>query len=68
MGKKIKKPDLCSTGDHHFIVSHWKFDAKKQYAVSYTCQRCLLSIDGNLDVDTVKAILHAKEDAQSISI
>lgn len=56
----IKKNKDCTAGYHNFVVSHWVFNQTTQKANSYTCTRCLLSIDGNAAVQQAKADVHGE--------
>lgn len=56
---KINKSDSCSKGNHQFIVSNWANNGTTQKANAFTCQFCLISVDGILDIEKLKAETHA---------
>ena len=57
--RKIVKSVDCQTGNHFFIVSNWVHTPVSQKANSWTCQRCLLTVDGAHEVNKLKEVLHA---------
>jgi hypothetical protein len=59
----IKKPQECAKGNHIFVISNWNFDTKSQKSNGWTCQKCLLTVEGKSDIDALRAKLHeAKND------
>jgi hypothetical protein len=61
--RKVVKPDDCKADKHLFIVSNWVHTPTSQKANSWTCQRCLLTVDGAHDVNKLKSELHADGNA-----
>lgn len=59
----VTKGQDCLAGKHQFIVSNWSFDATKQKANGFTCQFCLISVDGTLEVDKLKSDIHEGRNA-----
>ena len=52
----IKQSTECATGNHVFIISRWLIgtqNPQSQQAHSFTCQRCLYSIEGRNEVEKV---------------
>lgn len=57
---KIIKSSSCDNGNHQFIVSNWQYSATAQKANAWTCQWCLVSIDGKSDINKIKDSLHSE--------
>lgn len=55
---KIKKSSECYMGNHLFIVSNWQFTPTYQKANAWTCQRCLITVEGKKDIDTLRGQIH----------
>ena len=58
MAKIVKQKD-CENGNHQFVVSQWLFDSKSQKANGWTCQRCLLEVQGKNDICKQRESIHA---------
>jgi len=54
----IKKHAECAKGNHLFIISNWAFDTKSQKANAWTCQRCMLTVEGMKDIQALRAKIH----------
>lgn len=65
--KKIELSDDCHLGNHHFIVSDWKCSPLRQQAISYTCRRCLYTVDGIQTAKQVIKELHAVSNFEAAS-
>ncbi len=50
---KIIKQSECESGHHNFIISAWLYTSTTQKANAYTCQRCLLTLEGAHDINKV---------------
>jgi hypothetical protein len=54
----------CSTGNHLFIVSRWLFGPQQQSASGFTCQRCLLTIDGQDKITELRNEIDARSEKE----
>jgi hypothetical protein len=57
---KVIKSKACEIGNHQFIVSNWQVNSTSQKANSWTCQKCLHTIDGKHEVDKMREQIHAE--------
>lgn len=65
---EVKRGSECSTGNHLFIVTRWILAPNKQEAGTLTCQKCLLSLEGDNEIRRVKGDIdarHAEENSRS---
>ena len=56
--QKVCKSKKCAGGEHMFIVSRWHIVGQMQVSAGFTCQNCLLSVDGKHDIDKLKESVH----------
>lgn len=63
--RKVKKCTECEKGNHQFIISNWVVSQTMQKANSYTCQRCLLTVEGNHDVKLLREQIHVERELEA---
>lgn len=63
-GKVIRSND-CQNGNHLFIVTNWQFSQTAQKANSFTCQKCLYTVEGAFEVNKLREALNANPVAEA---
>ena len=60
---KVKRCKKCDGGEHTFIVSRWHMMGELQAAAGFTCQHCLLAVDGKHDIEKMREAVHESKEA-----
>ena len=60
----VKRNQDCADGNHNFIVSRWLVTGQAQAASGFTCQKCLLSVDGKKDIEDLKRQIDEQHNAE----
>lgn len=62
----VSRPKGCASGTHRFLISEWRSGPGYERANSYTCQHCLMLIEGDNLVKQTRCALHADGDAVQV--
>jgi len=60
--KKAFVGDDCANGLHQFVVSRWSLSSIAQTASGWSCQRCLLVVEGKDQIDIFRAKIHERHE------
>lgn len=60
----VRRGQDCADGNHTFIVSRWLVTGQSQAANGFTCQKCLLTVDGKKDIEELKASINEQHSAE----
>lgn len=55
----------CQNGYHKFIVSRWVISSFNKVANAYTCENCLLTIEGGNVINDTRNLIHAKVQSET---
>lgn len=64
-----RRPPCCKAGFHNFIVSRWLNSGLQQAATGFTCQLCLMQVEGRNDLGKLQGAIdarHLSEDEEAL--
>ncbi len=57
----VRRAGDCKNGNHNFVVSRWMLSTNQQTANGYTCQRCLLTVEGRNEIEKLRAEIDERD-------